>query len=88
MLEGEISKLTKWALVLAQSLPRVAVKEASATPTGGGCSLVRVRLSNEGHLPTYGTLQSMTSSSVRKEALANITLAPGQKIIGGGGVTT
>ena len=64
------------------------VKEASATPTGGGCSLVRVRLSNVGHLPTYGTLQSMTTNAVRKNPLAKISLAEGMTVVGGGGATT
>ena len=49
--------------------------QASSEPTGGGCSLVRVRLSNTGHLPTYGSLQSMTAKAVRDQALAQIELA-------------
>ena len=49
--------------------------QASSEPTGGGCSLVRVRLSNTGHIPTYGSLQSMTAKAVRDQALAQIELS-------------
>ena len=89
MLEGEIRKITDWAMTLAKSLPRITVQPSLVSHlqgSGGGDTLavlVRVRVSNQGFLPSCGSSMAIQTASVRGTGEATLALGPGQTLRAG-----
>lgn len=74
LLAAELEKNTAFALVLAQSLPRVEASAVEAVAVGGGNTRVRVTYTNTGFLPTYGAKQALTAHAVKPTALVTLEL--------------
>lgn len=83
MLRAECKKNTAFSMVLARSLPRVVVTEASAVAVGGGLSQVTLRLKNVGYLRTSATTRAIDSKAVRAQVPVTAELGDGLTIVAG-----
>lgn len=63
MLRFECKSNTDFALILARSLPRVVVTEASAKAMAGGVTQVTLQMQNTGFLRTSATFQGAPADS-------------------------
>ena len=83
MLRAECKGQSDFALVLARSLPRVVVTEASATPVAGGLTQVTLQLQNVGFLRSSATSQAVASKAVRAKAPVIVTPSDGLTVLAG-----
>ncbi|MDH5805875.1 MAG: M14 family metallopeptidase [Gemmatimonadota bacterium] len=59
LLQGEIEKYVPWMLYLAESSPRVIVKDLTVTSLGDDLYRIRLAVENEGYLPTNMTERAL-----------------------------
>ena len=81
-MEGEVDKLMFYPLRLAKLLPRLVIKEASATKVGEDLYECSMTLENIGALPTYVMKHAVDIGST-KPAMASIKLGAGMKLLKG-----
>ena len=81
-MEGEIDKIMYFPLRLAGLLPRIVIKESSATKIGEALYEVNVTLENVGALSTYVMRHAVDIGST-KPAIASIILAKGMSLVKG-----
>ncbi len=60
MLQGEIEKVTKMCLRMAQSLPELCFDSVNTTAVGENTYKIEAVVANKGYLPTYLTKQTKT----------------------------
>ncbi len=58
-LQGEIKAFPKWLVWNALITPRLELREANATPLGGGTYRIRMVVENSGWLPSYVTKKAL-----------------------------
>jgi murein tripeptide amidase MpaA len=64
-LEKEIEKFPQWLVWQALISPKLAVRQAAATPIGRDAYRIQVVLENTGWLPTYVTKKALEKKAVR-----------------------
>jgi hypothetical protein len=79
-MEGEVDKIMFYPLRLAKLLPRLVIKESSATKVGEGVFEVSMTVENIGALPTYVMKHAVDIGST-KPAMASIKLGAGMKLM-------
>ena len=85
LLEAELEKNTRFALVLAQALPRVKAAQVESVAIGGGNYRIRVVFANTGFLPTYGAKRALEVHATAESALVTLQLDEGVEIVSGPG---
>ena len=83
LLRAECKSNTEFALILARSLPRVVVTEASAKAVAGGLTQVTLQLQNTGFMRSSATSQAVASKAVRAEVPVIATASEGLTVVAG-----
>jgi murein tripeptide amidase MpaA len=81
-MEGEVDKIMFFPFRLAKLLPKLIIKETSATKFGEDLYEVLMTLENIGALPTYVMKHALDIGST-KPAVVSIKLAKGMKLVKG-----
>lgn len=81
--DGLLVVSSEFALILARSLPRVAVTEASAKAVAGGLTQVTLQLQNTGFMRSSATSQAVASKAVRAEVPVIVTASEGLTVVAG-----
>ncbi len=82
LLAAETSRIGEFLRVMAQSLPRVVVRDATVTPHGGGVYSVQVEVANAGFLPTSGSERGR-QLEVADPIRLGLALPPGARLLAG-----